>query len=99
MAQVVWMRPPKRHVQKDLEYLLRFWRGVPELAEEWPEWDEHSRLNIIHDWPIKRGALSRLKKAAKAGVLDERQQPDWQELLQLIEAHRDTVEQMLGEPI
>src|SRR5262249_1129026 len=99
MAQVVRMLPLDRFVKKDLENLLRFWRGVPELAEEWPEWDLNSRLNVIHDWPIKRGAHRRLKQAMKAGRGDERQRQDWQELQQLIETHRATVEWMLEGPI
>lgn len=96
MAQVVRVPRLERFVEKDLENLLGFWRAVPELVEEWPEWDENSRLNVIHDWPIERGALSRIRKAAKAGMLNERQHRDWQELQQLIEMHRADVEQMLG---
>ena len=99
MAQVVREPQLERFVENDLSRLLGFWRGVPELAEEWPEWDEHSRLNVIHDWPLERAALSRVKKAAKIGLLDERQQRDWQELLRLIETHRATVEWMLEGPI
>jgi hypothetical protein len=99
MAQVVRVPSLEQFVEKDLENLLGFWRGVPELAEEWPEWDLTSRLNVIHDWPIERAALSRLKQAAKVGMLDERQQRDWQELQQLIEMHRVTVEWMLEGPI
>jgi hypothetical protein len=72
---------------------------VPELAEEWPEWDENSRLVIIHDWPIKRGALHRVREAAKDGLLSEQQGRDWQELQGLIAAHRATMEWILGEPI
>lgn len=99
-TQRVSVRPPLlRFIEKDLERLLGFWRDVPELIEEWPEWDESSRLNVIHDWPIEREALSRLKMAAKAGLLNERQQRDWHELQRLIETYRATVEQMLGEPI
>jgi len=99
MAQVVRMPKLEKFVTKDLENLLAFWRTVPEMAAEWPEWDEMSRSDFVIQWPIERAALSRLKKAAKAGMLDERQQRDWQELQQLIETHRATVEQMLEGPI
>ena len=43
--------------------------------------------------------MTRLRTAAAAGLLDERQQRDWQELQQLIETHRATVEWMLDGPI
>jgi hypothetical protein len=99
MAQVIRVPRPDQCSTKDLENLLRFWRGVPELAEEWPDWDENSRLDVIHQWPISREALARVCDAAEAGLLDEGQQRDWQELQQLIETHRATVEWMLDGPI
>jgi hypothetical protein len=99
MAQVAREHRSARLINKDLENLLAFWRTVPEQAAEWPEWDHDSRLDFIIEWPIERETLLRVKAAAKAGVLDERQQQDWQELQQLIETHRATVEWMLEGPI
>jgi hypothetical protein len=99
MAQVVWVPKLERIVEKDLENLLAFWRTVPEQAADWPEWEHNSRIDFIVEWPIEREALARLKQAVKVGMLDERQQRDWQELQQLIETHRATVEWMLEGPI
>jgi hypothetical protein len=99
MAQVARVHRPARLIDKDLARLLGFWRAVPELESEWPEWEELSRLNLIHEWPIERDTLQRVVDASAAGSLNARQQRDWQELQQLIETHRKTVEQMLGEPI
>jgi hypothetical protein len=99
MAQVAREHRPAWLIDKDLANLLGFWRGVPELAGEWPAWDEISRLNVIHDWPIERETLQRVVDASAAGLLNERQKCEWLELSRLIETHRDTVEQMLGEPI
>jgi len=99
MAQVAPEHRPARLVDKDLKNLLGFWRTVPEFATEWPEWDEDSRLDFIHEWPIERETLQRGADMAAAGLLNERQQCEWLELTRLIEIHRDTVEQMLGEPI
>ena len=99
MAQVAPKRRPARLVSKDLQNLLGFWRTVPEFAAEWPEWDEGSRLDFVHEWPIERETLQRVVDVAAAGLLNERQQRDWQELQQLIETHRTTVEQMLESPI
>jgi hypothetical protein len=99
VAQVIRVPQPSEFVDHDLDRLLGFWRTVPEQAAEWPEWDHDSRLDFILEWPIERGALRRMEKAAEAGLLDERQQQDWQELQQLIETHRATVEWMLEGPI
>jgi hypothetical protein len=99
MAQVARVSRPARLIDKDLARLLGFWRAVSELEAEWPEWDELSRLNVIHTWPIEQQTLRRVVDASAAGRLDERQQRDWQELQQLIETHRATVEGMLEGPI
>lgn len=95
MAQVV--RPPrlKQFVEKDLKNQLALWRTVPEMAAEWPEWDEYSRDDFRLEWPIERESMKRLRDAATAGLLDERQQRDWRELQQLVETHRATMEWML----
>ena len=99
MAQVVPRRRPAWLVDKDLENLLGFWRTVPEFAGEWLEWDEDSRLDFIHEWPIERETLQRVGDASAGGLLNECQQRKWLELQQFIETHRDTIEQMLGEPM
>src|SRR5688572_32968629 len=99
MAQVIRGHRPGPVINHNLQRLLAFWRTVPEQAAEWPEWDEYSRVDFVIEWPIMRETLIRVTRAAAAGLLDERQQCQWQELQQLIEAYRDTVEQMLGEPI
>jgi hypothetical protein len=99
MAQVAWRYEPERFLDHDLDRLLAFWRTVPEQAEEWPEWDDYSKEDFRIEWTIDRERLIRVKDAVAAGLLDERQQRDWQELQQLIETHRATVESMLEGPI
>jgi hypothetical protein len=99
MAQVIHEPDPSRFVDHDLERLLAFWRTVPEFAAEWPEWDDYSREDFRIEWTIDREMLHRVITAAKAGILDERQRRDWQELQQLIETHCATVEWMLEGPI
>ena len=91
--------PLERRVDHDLDRLLGFWRTVHEFAAEWPERDDDSREDFRIEWTIDRERLDRVTTAAKAGILDGRQQRDWQELQQLIETHRATVEGMLEGPI
>jgi hypothetical protein len=99
MAQVARTHRPTRLIDKDLQNLLGFWSTVPELVEEWAEWDEDARLDFIHEWPIERETLQRAADACAAGLLDSRQEAAWRELSWLIETHRATVESLLGEPI
>ena len=99
MAQVARKHRPAWLIDKDLANLLGLWRTVEEQAAEWPEWDRDSRMDFVLEWPIERETLVRVEEVASAGLLNERQQRDWQELQQLIEMHRETMEWMLGEPI
>jgi hypothetical protein len=99
MAQVAQKNRPSWLIDKDLQNLLGLWRTVEVQAAEWPEWNEFSRVDFIIEWPIEREASIRVKKAAKTGLLNERQQRDWQELQGLIETHRATMEWMLEGPI
>ena len=99
MAQVARVPKLEQFIENDLKNLLAFGRTVPEQAAEWPEWDHNSRIDFIIEWPIDRERLGRVSEAAKAGLLDERQERDWQELQRLIETHRATVEWMLDGPI
>jgi hypothetical protein len=99
MAQVIRGHRPGPVINHNLQRLLAFWRTVPEQAAEWPEWDEYSRVDFVIEWPIMRETLIRVARAADAGMLNEQQQRDWQELQQLVETHRATVEWMLDGPI
>lgn len=95
MAEVMPLPQLKQRVEKDLENQLALWRSVPEMADEWPEWDEYSRDDFRLQWPIERESMTRLRTAAAAGLLGERQQRDWVELQQLVETHRSVMEWML----
>ena len=99
MAQVAHVPWPEWRVDHDIDRLLAFWRTVPDFAAEWPGWDEDSRENFRIEWTIDRERLDRVSTAATTRILNGRQQRDWQELQQLIETHRATVEWMLEGPI
>jgi hypothetical protein len=98
-VQVVRVPKLEQFVERDLKNLLGFWRTVPEFAAEWPEWDDYSREDFRIEWTIDRERLHRAAEAAAAGLLDARQQREWQEIQELIEIYRDTVEWMLDGPI
>jgi hypothetical protein len=99
MAVVIRKQESGSVLDHNLERLLTFWRAVPEQAAEWPEWDDYSRVDFIHEWPVMRDILTRVSEAANAGRLDAGQLCKWTELNQLIDTHRATVEQMIEGPI
>jgi hypothetical protein len=80
-----------------LDYLRNEWEGVPELAAEWAEWDEHSRLSFAVDWPIRESHLHLLQEWAQQGLLTADQQTRYKALLELIVAQRPALERLLND--
>jgi hypothetical protein len=99
MAQVIRRDDADHLVARRLQYLLDFWRTVPEFAAEWPEWDDYSQTDFIVEWPLMREAYSRVARAASKGTLDASQLRDWAELQRLMAMYTPTVEEMLGHPV
>jgi hypothetical protein len=82
-------------IDQYLDYLVRQWEGIPALADEWDEWDEHSRLIFALDWPICEDRLGQLEAWVGQGLLTPTQQARYDLLLTLIVQHRPTLEQLL----
>jgi hypothetical protein len=84
-------------IDREFAYLENEWDGIPELAAEWPEWDEHSRFSFAIDWPIREDTLGRLLDREDRGVLDPAHQARLTSLKALIAQHRPTLERLLAE--
>src|SRR5438067_12167636 len=97
MAQVSPRQDSGSFLDDDLERLLSVWASVPELPAEWPEWDENTRLDLIHQRPITREQFQRVSDASTAGLLTEHQDRKWLKLSRLVAANRAAMEEMLGE--
>ena len=80
-----------------LSYLIRAWAAIPETAAEWDDWDEHSQLVFVINWGVPQDRLHQLKGWAADGLLTPAQCQRYQELLQLIEQHRPTLERLLAD--
>ena len=90
MAQVVSRpgtiaatQPPQSEVQvwERLAYLQAEWDAIPQLAAEWPEWDETSRLHFTIDWPVRESYLQQMESWHTAGYLSAVQQRVYQALV------------------
>ena len=106
MAQVVsnpdldeWFRGQDmaKRIDSFLAYLIRSWSGIPELAAEWPEWDEHSRLSFVMDWPVCEDRLHMLRMWAEQGKMTPAQCARYEELLKLVAEYRPTLVRLLEE--
>jgi hypothetical protein len=84
-------------IDRYLAYLVNEWEGVPLLAEEWDEWDEHSQLSFVIDWPIREDRLHMLQRWAAQGLLSSEQMIRFEALLRLVEEHRPTLERMIAD--
>jgi hypothetical protein len=79
-----------------LSYLVEAWQGVPRLAAEWGDWDEHSRLVFALDWPVCEDRLRQLRRWAAEGRLTAPQRRQYDDLLALEKRHRPTLERLLA---
>ena len=97
MAQVTQDPHVLARIERYLDYLTSEWEGVPFLAEEWHEWDEHSRFSFAMDWPIREDRLRELRQWGEQDVLTPAQRAQYGELLELVARNRPILERLLGE--
>ena len=80
-----------------LDYLFAEWEQIPELAEEWADWDEPSRLLFVLEWPIKEDRLAQLQEWASMNMLSPEQMTRYRELQDLVRTYRPILEPLLSE--
>jgi hypothetical protein len=83
-------------IEDYIAYLEAEWADVPELAQEWLTWDEHSRFSFATDWPIREDRLASLLQEERRGVLSATQQERLTRLKSLITQHRPTLDRLLA---
>jgi hypothetical protein len=96
MAQVIQDADLRARIDGYLHYLVETWQGVPMLAAEWGDWDEHSRLVFALDWPVCEDRLHQLRQWAAEGRLTAPQRRQYDDLLALERRHRPTLERLLA---
>lgn len=97
MAQLTQQARLRERIDRYQAYLLKAWQGVPELAAEWPGWDEHSRLAFDLDWGVCEDRLAQLQQWAEEGRLDPLQRARFDQLQALVARHRPLLESLLRE--
>ncbi len=80
-----------------LDYLFMEWEQLPELAAEWDDWDDLSRLPFVLNWGVPADRLAQLHAWAADGLLTPTQRGRYHQLLQLIANNRPTLERLLAE--
>ena len=97
MAQVAQDTPFRARVEHYLDFLLREWRSVPAIAQEWGEWEDHEQLDFVVEWPLREDQLRQLDAWAEQCLLTPAQRARYEDLLALVAAHRPTLDRLLQE--
>lgn len=78
-----------------LAYLIRKWENIPALADEWSQWDEHSKLVFTVDWGVPADRLYQVQQWAEEDVLTTAQRRRFKKLMRLVADYRSTLERLL----
>jgi hypothetical protein len=97
MAQVVQEARTRALIEEDLDYLLREWSAIPDVARGWNNWEELDRLVFVLEWPLRVDRMMRLEYWAEQGALSDTQQVRYDELRELIGRHQSTLDLLLVE--
>jgi hypothetical protein len=96
MADIV-ATPQAAVIDHVLDYSLRTWCSIPELAEEWDDWDEFSRLTYVVDWPVHAERLADLRRWHAQELMSPGQAERFAELERLVAQHEPTLKRLFGE--
>lgn len=96
MAQVVQNADLRARVEHYLDYVRDQWSGIPDLAAEWADWDEESRVTFVWNWAVPRDRLHQLEQWADQGLLTPEQQARYERLLVLVAEQRPKIERLLA---
>jgi hypothetical protein len=95
MAQVVPDAELRARIDRYLAYLVDQWEQLPEMAAEWDEWDDLSRLTFALNWGVPADRLAQLRGWAAQGLLTLEQHERFDALERLVAQNRDTLTHLL----
>ncbi len=78
-----------------LEYCLREWESLPQVASEWEAWGSLERLEFVMEWPLREDRLGQLREHARQGHLTASQRRQFKRLQQLVAEHEPRLECLL----
>lgn len=95
MARVAQDPKLRGSVEHYLDHLVRHWESIPELAAEWDDWDEESRLTFVANEGVPSDRLGSLRQWAAQGLLTPEQWRRYEQLERLVAEHRPKLEHLL----
>ncbi len=97
MAQVIHTPTTRQRIDASLAFSLNEWRSVPELADEWAEWEVVDRLTFRYEWSIREDHLDQLAQWRAWGLFTEEQRAQYAELLDLVARHRPILDALFAD--
>ena len=97
MAQVTRTPTTRQRIDASLDFSLDEWRGVPELADEWAEWEPVDRLTFRYEWAIREDHLDQLAQWRARGLFPEEQRARYVEILDLVARHRPLLDALFAD--
>ncbi len=97
MAQVGSDAALRERIDEYLDYLIRTWEGIPELAAEWDDWDDLSQLTYVVNWGVPADRMAQLKRWAEQDLLTPEQRVRYEALLKVADQHGPTLERLLAD--
>jgi hypothetical protein len=95
MAPVVPAAELKARIDRYLTYLFDQWCQLPEMAAEWDEWDDLSRLTFVLNWGVPADRLAQLRGWAAQGLLTPEQRERFDALEHLVAQNHETLAYLL----
>lgn len=93
MAEVTEKR--SRGIDAALEWSLRAWRTLPEVARDIESWDPIERADFLYEWPLEEQKLLELQSYAARGMMSPAQQRRHRSLQETVERKRPVIEELL----
>jgi len=97
MAQVVRDSQLDPWIDDYLDYLLRKWTVIPQLAAEWDDWDPDSQFSFVLDWGVPADRLEQVQRWAEQGLLTPAQRSRYDQLLKIVARNRSLLDRMLAD--
>ncbi len=95
MAQVAY--DTQTRITRFLEYLIREWQNLPNVAQQWNTWEEDERLDFVLEWPLRTDRLQEIETYDKQGLLTPAQSERYKTLQSLIAAYSPLLKQLLAD--
>lgn len=96
MATVAHDAKLAERIDAFLDYSLKEWGAIPEIAHEWVAWNAGDRRDFVLEWPIREDRLKQLDAWRADDFLTVQQRHRYDQLSKLVSMHRPIILRILA---